>query len=76
MAKTFQKRRCRLQSNSESLLRDSPRDRFLYDYIPVDATMPEMFSGKFGEPSSAAKGTSRNRDDRHFMMFACKRPAK
>jgi hypothetical protein len=57
-------------------LRDPPRDRFLYDYILVDATIPEMFSGKSGEPLAAAKGASGDGDDRHFMMVPCKRPAK
>ena len=72
MAKKFQKRRWRLHGDSEFLLKDSPRGRFLYGYVPVYAAMPEMSS----EPFSAAKGTSINRDDRHFMMVVCKRPAK
>jgi len=76
MAKMLQKRRWVLQRDSEFLLRDSPRGRFLYDDVPVEATIPEMSSETFGEPASAAKGTSMNRDDRHFMMVPCKRPAK
>jgi hypothetical protein len=76
MAKTLRKRRWLLQCDSEFLLRNSPRGRFLYDYVPLDATIPEMSSETFGEPFSAAKATSINRDDRHFMMAPCKRPAK
>ena len=76
VTKPFQEPRGLVQCDSQFLSRNPPRGRFFYDYVPVDATIPDMSSETFGEPFAATKRPPRNGDDRHFIMARGKRPAK